>query len=108
MWHVRPARVSRSRAPKRRLLLEQLDVRDLPSTFVVDRLNDMNHVGNGIGSGLTGDLRYAVGPGVRYATPIGPARLDVGYQLNPLDNLLVNGEPQKRRWRIHFSIGQAY
>jgi outer membrane protein assembly complex protein YaeT len=55
-----------------------------------------------------GDLRYAVGPGLRYATPIGPARFDVGYQVNPIDNLLVNGELQKRRWRIHFSIGQAF
>ncbi len=54
------------------------------------------------------DVRYAVGPGLRYATPIGPARLDLGYQINPLDNLLVNGEPQKRRWRVHFSIGQAF
>ncbi len=55
-----------------------------------------------------GDLRYAVGPGLRYQTPIGPARLDVGYQLNPIDNLLVNGEPQVRPWRLHFSIGQAF
>ena len=54
------------------------------------------------------NLRYAVGPGLRYATPIGPARFDVGYQMNPIDNLLVNGEPQKRRWRMHFSIGQAF
>ena len=55
-----------------------------------------------------GDLRYAVGPGVRYQTPIGPARLDFGYQLNPIENLLVEGEPQKRQWRVHFSIGQAF
>jgi outer membrane translocation and assembly module TamA len=55
-----------------------------------------------------GDLRYAVGPGLRYNTPIGPARIDLGYQLNPIEGLLVNGEPQKRRWRIHFSIGQAF
>jgi hypothetical protein len=41
-------------------------------------------------------------------TPVGPARLDLGYQLNPLEGLLVNGEPQKRRWRVHFSIGQAF
>ncbi|MGH9345705.1 MAG: BamA/OMP85 family outer membrane protein [Vicinamibacterales bacterium] len=55
-----------------------------------------------------GDLRYAVGPGLRYLTPIGPTRFDFGYQVNPLEGLLVNGEPQKRRWRIHFSIGQAF
>jgi outer membrane protein insertion porin family len=54
------------------------------------------------------DLRYAVGPGLRYQTPIGPLRFDFGYQLNPIPDLLVNGAPQSRRWRIHFSIGQAF
>jgi outer membrane protein insertion porin family len=54
------------------------------------------------------DLRYAVGPGLRYQTPVGPIRFDVGYQLNPIPGLLVNGAPQTRRWRLHFSIGQAY
>jgi outer membrane translocation and assembly module TamA len=54
------------------------------------------------------DLRYAVGPGLRYLTPIGPARVDFGYQLNPIPNLRVNGEPERRHWRVHFSIGQAF
>jgi outer membrane protein assembly complex protein YaeT len=54
------------------------------------------------------DLHYAVGPGLRYQTPIGPVRFDFGYQLNPIPGLLVNGTPQTRRWRVHFSIGQAF
>ena len=54
------------------------------------------------------DLRYAVGPGLRYQTPVGPIRFDLGYQLNPIPNLLVNGAPQVRQWRLHFSIGQAF
>ncbi len=54
------------------------------------------------------DLRNAVGTGLRYQTPVGPLRVDVGYQLNPEPGLLVNGEPQTRRWRVHFSIGQAF
>jgi outer membrane protein insertion porin family len=54
------------------------------------------------------DLRYAIGPGLRYQTPIGPIRFDFGYQLNPIPGLVVNGRPQQRRWRIHFSIGQAF
>ena len=53
------------------------------------------------------DLRYAVGPGLRYRTPIGPIRFDFGWQLNPIPGLLVNGQPS-RPWRIHFSIGQAF
>jgi outer membrane protein assembly complex protein YaeT len=55
-----------------------------------------------------GELHYSVGTGLRYQTPIGPARVDIGYQLNPIDGLLVNGEPQQRQWRVHFSIGQAF
>lgn len=54
------------------------------------------------------DLRYAIGPGFRYATPVGPVRFDFGYQLNPIPGLIVDGGPQRRRWRIHFSIGQAF
>jgi outer membrane protein insertion porin family/translocation and assembly module TamA len=55
-----------------------------------------------------GELRYSVGPGLRYQTPVGPIRLDLGYQLNPTPELFVNGSPQKRRYRLHFSIGQAF
>lgn len=55
-----------------------------------------------------GDMRVAVGPGLRYRTPIGPVRVDLGYQVKRIDGLLVDGEPEKRRWRIHFSIGQAF
>jgi outer membrane translocation and assembly module TamA len=54
------------------------------------------------------ELRYAAGIGLRYNTPVGPIRFDLGYQLNPIDGLLVNGEPESRRYRLHFSIGQAF
>lgn len=54
------------------------------------------------------DMRYDIGPGIRYNTPVGPLRLDLGWQLNPIPGLLVNGEPQKRAMRVHFSIGQAF
>ncbi len=54
------------------------------------------------------DLRFDVGPGLRYNTPIGPIRFDVGYQINPVPDLLVRGKPQARRFRMHFSIGQAF
>jgi outer membrane protein assembly complex protein YaeT len=54
------------------------------------------------------DMRYAVGAGFRYRTPVGPVRFDFGYQLNPNEALRVNGQPQVRRWRLHFSIGQAF
>jgi outer membrane protein insertion porin family/translocation and assembly module TamA len=54
------------------------------------------------------DLRYDVGPGLRYLTPVGPLRFDLGYQLNRIPGLLVNGKPEPRRIRFHFSIGQAF
>ena len=54
------------------------------------------------------DLRYDIGPGIRYNTPIGPFRADLGYQLKQIPGLLVNGEPEPRRFRFHFSIGQAF
>jgi outer membrane protein assembly factor BamA len=44
-------------------------------------------------------LRYNVGAGLRFATPIGPAALDVGFNVEP-DTRLA-----ERRWAPHFSIG---
>lgn len=46
-----------------------------------------------------GRLRYVVGAGIRYATPIGPLALDVGVNLVP--DVLIN-EP---RVVVHFNIG---
>ena len=54
------------------------------------------------------ELRYDVGPGLRYVTPVGPLRVDLAYQLNPIEGLLIDGAPQTRRWRVHFSIGQSF
>jgi outer membrane protein insertion porin family/translocation and assembly module TamA len=47
-----------------------------------------------------GDLRYAVGPGLRYKTPVGPLRLDVG--------IIVDRRAGENFGRIEFSIGQAF
>jgi translocation and assembly module TamA len=55
-----------------------------------------------------GDLKISVGPGLRYTTPIGVVRADVGYQLTPIEGLVINGQSQRRRWRIHLSIGEAF
>jgi translocation and assembly module TamA len=54
------------------------------------------------------DLRYDAGPGLRYGTPVGPFRIDVGWQLNPIPGLIIDGAEQSRPLRIHFSIGQAF
>ena len=35
-------------------------------------------------------------------------RFDLGIQLNPIEGLVLEGNPEKRKWRVHFSIGQAF
>lgn len=56
------------------------------------------------------DLRWDVGVGVRYRTAVGPLRLDFAYQLTPDQALVLKGNApgDYRRWRLHFSIGQAF
>jgi len=54
------------------------------------------------------NMRYDVGPGLRYQSPIGPLRADVAVQLNPIDGLLIDGVPETRHWRVHISIGQTF
>ena len=53
-------------------------------------------------------MRFNVGPGIAYRTPIGPIRADIGYQLNPIEGLVIDGEPSTRRWRLHVSFGHIY
>lgn len=58
-------------------------------------------------------LQFGTGGGIRYASPIGPIRVDVAYKINPMDEDLgiYQGEnygAKYGRWRIHFSIGQAF
>ena len=46
------------------------------------------------------DLRYAVGPGIRYNTPIGPFRFDIGF--------IVDRREGEDFARFELSIGQAF
>ncbi len=48
-----------------------------------------------------GSLKYAVGAGLRYLSPVGPVRFDVGYRLS--DDSTV-----EKRIRYHMSLGQAF
>ena len=47
-----------------------------------------------------GDLKYTAGLGLRYATPVGPLRIDYGFKLNR--------EKGESSGELHFSIGQAF
>ncbi|MDP9322925.1 MAG: BamA/TamA family outer membrane protein [Acidobacteriota bacterium] len=51
-----------------------------------------------------GELRGSVGFGVRYRSPIGPIRFDIGFKM---DRREVGGQLEPRR-ALHFSIGQAF
>ena len=55
-------------------------------------------------------MSHAVGGGVRYNTPIGPVRLDFGYNLNPPTFLIgqENVVQELRRFNFFFSIGQTF
>lgn len=58
-------------------------------------------------------IQFAAGGGLRYQSPIGPIRLDVGYKLNPSDADLNRFRGQDfgnafDRIGIHISLGQAF
>ena len=47
-----------------------------------------------------GRLRYGTGFGVRYRSPVGPLRCDLGFPLEPPD--------KDQRWQVHVSLGAAF
>ena len=49
-----------------------------------------------------GDLRYTAGLGLRYNTPVGPLRVDWGFQLNPDPNANIADND------FYLSVGQAF
>lgn len=58
-------------------------------------------------------IQYGAGGGLRYQSPIGPVRIDIGYKLNPTNEDLgiyrnVDNSNAWDRIGIHFSIGQAF
>jgi outer membrane translocation and assembly module TamA len=46
------------------------------------------------------DLRHTLGAGLRWASPVGLLRADVGF---PLDR-----EGEEKRYRLSFGLGQAF
>jgi len=46
------------------------------------------------------DLRLGAGVGLRFFSPLGPLRLDVGYNLDR--------EPGEKAYQIHFSVGSSF
>jgi outer membrane translocation and assembly module TamA len=52
-----------------------------------------------------GQLRASAGIGIRYKSPVGPLRVDVGFKLGALQSF---GSYTERRQALHISIGQAF
>jgi outer membrane protein assembly factor BamA len=53
-------------------------------------------------------LHSDAGLGLRYSSPLGLFRFDVGYQFTTVEGLIVDGERKTRPWRIHFGIGHTF
>lgn len=62
---------------------------------------DVGNVDAKSGAFNLGSLKYAVGAGLRYLSPVGPVRFDVGYRLS--DDSTVG-----KRIQYHISLGQAF
>jgi outer membrane protein assembly factor BamA len=67
-------------------------------------------------SNCTNEMRYfshTIGFGIRYATPIGPVRLDLAYQLNAPQILVPDGTGGQKlsrlpRFHFFFNIGSLF
>jgi len=68
---------------------------------------DGARVANGMNAFSLPDLQWSVGAGVRLLTPVGPVRFDVGYRISN-DPVLDNDVDFDSRWRLHWSLGQAF
>jgi outer membrane protein assembly complex protein YaeT len=51
------------------------------------------------------DVRYGVGGGIRFRTPVGPVRFDLGYRLNVST---YGGGFHGQGWNYYLTLGQAY
>ena len=64
---------------------------------------DGGDVREGVASFVPSEWNYSSGGGLRYDSPIGRFRLDVGFRLN--DTPLSRGEPI---WALHFGLGESF
>ena len=74
---------------------------------------DAGNVFKRVGSLDLGKIRGAVGFGIRYRSPIGPVRIDLGFKLDRrrFPTVGPTGEPvttKERLTALHVSIGQAF
>lgn len=64
---------------------------------------DLGDVQDGSRTWKPAEWNYTAGPGLRYDSPLGLVRLDVGFHLNQ-----AGVYPDEPFWGIHFGLGEAY
>jgi outer membrane translocation and assembly module TamA len=64
---------------------------------------DMGDVQEEVATFAPSRLAWSAGPGLRYDSPIGMFRLDLGVRLN--DPYPLYDEP---RWAVHFGLGESF
>ena len=73
---------------------------DLRKSFGVQVFAEVGNVFGGVSSLRLGDLRRVAGVGVRYRSPFGPLRLDLGFKLDK--------RPDESRARLQLGVGFAF
>lgn len=90
------------------------DLDGLLKGFGVATFLDGGQVWRGLSSINPANIQFGIGAGIRYESPIGPIRVDVGYKVNPNSQDLrqfdggIDLGGWQDRWGLHFSIGQAF
>ena len=64
---------------------------------------DVGDVRSGVTDFAPREWNYSVGGGLRYDTPVGKIRLDVGFRVN--ETPLSQGEPI---WGLHLGLGESF
>jgi outer membrane protein assembly factor BamA len=80
----------------------EMRVRTVADLWVAG-FGDMGDVRDEIADLSGGGLMYSSGGGLRYVSPIGTFRLDVGVRINEDPRF-----PEPRRWALHFGLGEVF
>lgn len=76
---------------------------NLAGDFYVAAFGDVGDVQAGEFSWAPAEWNYSAGPGLRYDSPLGLFRLDIGVRLNDPGVL-----PDEPRWAGHFGLGESF